>query len=490
MKHLKYYMYISILFIFIYLVSFTNDEHKKSTPQPTLQGLRLQVGNNRIWGKVGSSLRNKNGRYILEIKNGKEILLKKYIKSYGNFDVFLKRPITSRDRITAQLVNKRGNLVSQKVKLKPMAWKVLNKPQKKVHVENWGNVFKDTRIIYKHYRIIKAPKTGLSYLKKPIYTSAKNKISEIKANDQSINPINGYKTSLLLPTKSTNLVNWQLPQGSVLHGKYLYVMYESQYHKNYGRIVRYNIEQLKLLNVWQSHRLDMLRKLEHKIAIQQLGTVNDHDILKTITVGPEFYLGHGQAVAFNEKDNHLWMITLLQHTKKQQLIRVNLNTLYPTDSHEFIFRDSKTRQLISGKNNLSMDSKGNIFIVDQIKKNTNKKLCNLESGDLLLYYGSIHHGNLSMKVSNTVIRQKTSSFMQFSSVNPKTNDLYYLMNGVYFSIPLSNWVKGDIQSINIKSGVYRSKGQGTREFESQVWNDKGSSYLIVNRGSEVMGEIN
>ena len=495
MKYLKLCLCILsmfLLFITIYLAVDTHSNRREVIPENTLKSLKLQVGNDMIQGKVDALTWNKDDHYILIIKNKEEIILKKHIKSNGKFEAVLKRPITSKDRITAQLINQREKSRSYKLRMKLMSWNVLNKPKEKVNVDDWGNVFQDSRVPDQNYRVIKAPKTGLYYLKKPVYTSAKNKLSEIRANDKSVRPIDGYKTSLLLPTKSTKLVHWRLPQGSVLHGKYLYVMYESQYHKNYGRIVRYNIEKLKSLNVWQTNHLDMLRKLEHKINNQQFGTTDDFNVLGTVTVGPEFYMGHGQAVAFNEQDNHLWMISLLRHTKKQQLMRINLNTLYPSDAHKFGFKDLKTRRLISGKHNLSIDSHGNIFIVDQIKKNTNKDLTkyNLESGDLLLYYGHVRQGKLFMKVSNTAIRQKTASFMQFLSVNPKTHDLYYLMNGVYFAIPSSDWIRDDVQSNKIKSGVYRSEGQGTREFESQVWDDKGRSYLIVNRGAEVMGEIN
>lgn len=495
MKYLKFcWLVLSILLLsmIIYLVVGTHSTRREVILDNTLKSLKLQVGNDMVQGKADSLEWNKDNRYILILKNRKEILLKKNIKSNGKFEGTLKRPITSQDKITAQLINKRGNLKSHKLRLKSISWNVLNKPKKIVHADNWGNVFKDSRIPDENYRVIKAPKTGLNYLKKPIYTSAKNKLSEIKANDKSVRPIGGYKTSLLLPTISTKLVHWRLPQGSVLHGKYLYVMYESQYYKNYGRIVRYNIEKLKSLNVWQTNRLDMLRSLEHKINNQQLGVTDDFDVLNAVTVGPEFYMGHGQAVAFNEEDNHLWMISLTQNTKKQQLMRISLNTLYPSDAHKFSFKDLKTRQLIPGQHNLTIDSHGNIFIVDQIKKNNNKELTryNLESGDLLLYYGHVHQGKISMKVSNMAVRQKTASFMQFLSVNPKTHDLYYLMNGVYFAIPSSDWIKGDVQSNKIKSGVYRLEGQGTREFESQVWDNKGSSYLIVNRGAEVMSEIN
>lgn len=494
MKYLKLYLCILsmlLLFMIIYLVVDTHSNRREVIPDNTLKSLKLQIGNDMIQGKAASLAWDKDNRYILILKNKKEILLKKNIESNGKFEAVLKRPITSRDRITAQLINKRENSESRKLRMKLMSWNVLNKPKKNVHVDNWGNIFKDSRIPDENYHVTKAPKTGLYYLKKPMYTSAKNKLSEIKANDKSVSPISGYKTSLLLPTISTKLVHWRLPQGSALHGKYLYVMYESQYHKNYGRIVRYNIKKLQSLNVWQTNRLDMLRILEHKINNQQLGTTDEANILESVTVGPEFYMGHGQAVAFNEEDNRLWIISLLRHTKKQQLMRINLNTLYPSDAHKFSFKDLKTRQLISGEHNLSIDSYGNIFIVDQIKKNANKELIkyNLESGDLLLYYGHIHHGKVFMKVSNTAIRQKTASFMQFLSINPKTNDLYYLMNGVYFAIPSSDWIRGNVQSNKIKSGVYRLEGQGTREFESQVWDDRGSSYLIVNRGAEIMSEI-
>lgn len=178
-------------------------------------------------------------------------------------------------------------------------------------------------------------------MKKPTYTAAKSKFSTLRATSRSVSPIKGYQTALLLPTVSTKLVNWQLPQGSVMNGRYLYVVYESQQRKNYGRVVRYDIQQLQRLGVWQTSQADMLRKIENRVNHHQFATTNDDRLLQAIKVGPEFYMGHGQAIAYNAQDNRIWMIALAKKSRQQRLIRIKLDTLYPSDQHQFIFRDTK-----------------------------------------------------------------------------------------------------------------------------------------------------
>ena len=95
-----------------------------------------------------------------------------------------------------------------------------------------------------------------------------------------------------------------------MHGRYLYVMYESEKRKNYGRIGRYDIQQLQTLGVWQTGQADRLRSLEKRINQNRFATTNDDRLLQAIKIGPEFHMGHGQAVAYNAQDNHLWLVTL------------------------------------------------------------------------------------------------------------------------------------------------------------------------------------
>ena len=244
------------------------------------------------------------------MKNQKDTLLKKSVILNQAFTAKLSRSLRKNDQITVSLQDKSGHAVANTKWMKQAQWQVVSKPKEKIKTNNWSNVFKNSRTAPKKYRVVQAPDTGMSYLKKPKYTAAKSKFSSLQANDRSVSPIKGYQKALLLPTVSTKLVNWQLPQGSVMHGRYLYVMYESEKRKNYGRIGRYDIQQLQTLGVWQTGQADRLRSLEKRINQNRFATTNDDRLLQAIKIGPEFHMGHGQAVAYNAQDNHLWLVTL------------------------------------------------------------------------------------------------------------------------------------------------------------------------------------
>ncbi|SCB78557.1 hypothetical protein [Weissella bombi] len=453
------------------------------------QDIQLQTGSDEIKGTINNSQSTEAEAYMLVVKNKQETLLKQTVVLNQAFEARLNRKLKPQDQITIQLEDQNGTPVIDAAKMALTKWRVLNRPTNKVKTSNWGNVFQNSRIEPKKYQVVQAPKTGLSYLKKPHYIASRREVTTFKENDRSVNnTIKGYQTALLLPTRSTNLVNWQLPQGSVMHNQYLYVMYESQEHKSYGRIVRYDIGKLKQLGVWQNGQ-DNLRQLEQKVNQHNFATTTDEQLLQTIVIGPEFYMGHGQAVSFNKRYNQLWLVSLTKKSRQQQLTQVDLNTLYPKERHNFIFKDTKNKQSFHGEHNLSIDDQGNVAMVGMISDKTAKQLAakNVRAGDLMLYHGYMQNGRLRMAISNTVVRQKPGYFGQFLAVKSQTKQLFYLSDGVYYALPADKWADGTLNQSDINSGVY-TESYNTREFESQGWDSQGNAYLIVNRGAEVMQE--
>ena len=494
MKYLKILLAFSTFFVMAFCVpnhAIYGQTNSTVVSMDLKQNIQLQTGSDQIKGTIYDDNEKGAVAYTLVVKNQKDTLLKKSVILNQSFTAKLSRSLRKNDQITVSLQDKSGNPVATTKWMKRAQWQVLSKPKGKIKTSNWSNVFKNSRTAPKKYRVVQAPDTGISYLKKPKYTAAKNKFSTLQANDRSVSPIKGYQTALLLPTVSTKLVNWQLPQGSVMHGRYLYVMYESEKRKNYGRIVRYDVQQLQALGVWQTGQANRLRSLEQRINQHRFATTSDDRLIQAIKVGPEFHMGHGQAVAYNAKDNRLWLVTLAKKSRQQRLVRIKLDTLYPSDQHKFRFRDSKNHQSFHGEQTFSIDDDGNVAIVGMISNKTKKNLAakNIKAGDLMLYRGNIRHGKLQMYMSRTVVRNKPGYFGQFLSVNNQTDQLFYLTDGAYYALPASKWGRGELNKSDIKSGVYVSPKQATREFESQFWDQNGRSYLIVNRGAEIMNEI-
>ncbi|QEA57605.1 hypothetical protein FGL75_06875 [Weissella hellenica] len=453
------------------------------------QNVQIQTGNKEIKGTITDSQSSESRVYRLVVKNKQEALLNTDITLNQPFEAQLSRKLKAQDQITMELQDQSGAAVVGPSRVTPTKWRVLSKPNTKIKTSDWGNVFQNSRIEPKKYQVVQAPKTGLSYLKKPHYIASHRNVTTFKENDRSVNnEIKGFQTALLLPTESTKLVNWQLPQGSVMNGQYLYVMYESQAHKSYGRIVRYDVKRLKELGIWQNGS-DNLRQLEQKINDHKFATTADEQLLQTIVIGPEFYMGHGQAVSFNQQQKQLWLVSLTKKSRQQQLIQVDLKTLYPSERHKFIFKDKKNKQSFHGEHNLSIDDQGNVAMVGMVSDKTKRQLAakNVKAGDLMLYHGRIKNGRFYMAISNTVVRQKPGYFGQFLATKNQTRQLFYLTDGIYYALPADKWANGTLKQADISSGVY-TKVYSTREFESQGWDNQGNAYLIVNRGSEVMQE--
>lgn len=46
----------------------------------------------------------------------------------------------------------------------------------------------------------------------------------------------------IVTTETTNLVNWANQQGNMIHGDKLYIVYESNTKKKYGRVVMFDLK--------------------------------------------------------------------------------------------------------------------------------------------------------------------------------------------------------------------------------------------------------
>lgn len=419
------------------------------------------------------------------------VLITRNIRVNTKFQFALQNNIPDNASIRVKLFDRHGNVLSESGEYKQANWQVTNEIPKRIDTEQIGTALRRNLTNNGQFRVINAPNTGLSFMHEMHYNTTlqmemhKTDVSEsssLTALGRSINPIKKFTTDLMIPTISTDLVNWAAPQGSVIHNGILYVVYEDSRHKDFGRIVSFDLG--KICGVQEFHNeKNILRILEKKVNRKAYVQGDELRVIKSVKVSSFMNTGHGQAFSYNTKTHSLWLISLMKN-KKQMLTQINPSDFSVIKKSEFYFLDSVNNNRIHGERNLAIQKNGDINMISVVNSaETNDT--NLKVGDVLLYHGRFSGGKLHLNLSRTVIRSKPGYYTQFLSMDNNSGRLFYLTDGAYLSIPAQKWAMNTLLYNDINMGVYATEAGGTREFESQVW-WKGRTFILTNRGAELM----
>ena len=468
----------------------------EATPEYTAvsyDDVPMKNNSNVISGAIGAKGYHLDSPVDLAVFNTERLIFKHSIRINQNFKFNLPEKLNKDARIKFELLDRHGNILNKSSDFQLAAWHVLtsvSQPLKK----NFGDIsFGNSRLDIKNFKIVNTPKTGLSFTNKIAYQttlpmqmnrSDNDETNVITARPNSIRPITKFETNLLLPTETTNLVNWANPQGSMIHGDKLYIVYESNTKKKYGRVVMFDLKKLGRAGVIGGGK-NRLRELEKLVNSQTFISTKMVQALDPVQVGPEFYTGHGQALSFDAKSKRLWLMAEGDDAYKQSLTQVDLKTLAPVAIADFSFTDPRSHDKINSERNFAIDNTGNMYIVSVVTNKT-KKDTNLQNGDVMLYHGRMVDGKPKFSITPTVIRSKPGYYTQFLSFNEKDQKLYYITDGAYLAIPMTKWLVGSLTYPDFDMGVYATQDGGTREFEAMYWGPTHQSYLVVNRGAELM----
>lgn len=466
----------------------------EATPEYTAvsyDDVTMKNNSNVISGAIGAKGYHLDSPVDLAVFNTERLIFKHSIRINQNFKFNLPEKLNKDARIKFELLDRHGKMLNQSKPFEVAKWCFLpNKPEAGA-VNDFGTVLDRNLSRVGTFNIVEAPKTGLSFLHEMHYNTTlqmemhKTDVAEdsrLIALGRSINPIRQFATSIMLPTISDNSVNWSSPQGSAIEGEKMYVVYEDSRHKNFGRVVSFDLKKLRLLDTDKTKK-NILRVVESRV---RKGILIQGDLLtalNSIEVGPYIYTGHGQAFAYNKQTKMFVLTALTNGSAKQIFEQIDPKTLSVKKTGIFDFWNSENDKKVTGERNLAIDKKGNLYIVSVVG-NSDVKDTNLKRGDILLYHGKLEHGKLSMSLAKTVVRSKPGYYTQFLSID-ESGRLYFLTDGAYLGIPSTKWVDGSLEFSDINMAVYATESGGTREFESQVWECE-KSMILTNRGSELM----
>jgi len=276
-----------------------------------------------------------------------------------------------------------------------------------------------------------------------------------------------FKTKYLLPQPGYHHQAWGNPQSLALTGRYLYVVYCPTAWHNRGRIVRYDVKKIAALKATAT-------ELQHTYA--KHATAKEKRLRATIKVGPVFTTGHGQSLAYNWHNHHLYMwcdrekkprVPINQYGYIQQ---ISAHTLKP--AYQIRFRLRRGHYAVPGGHVLAFDKAGRAYFWS-----------NPSGYRANIYQGRISRHKVSFRLTHQVLRRGPGTHVQGIAVNPHNNRLYLVADGSIASLPIQKLVgRGHLTAKQVRWTRFASR----REFEGLAFTTSGHGYLLTNHDPEIL----
>ena len=189
-----------------------------------------------------------------------------------------------------------------------------------------------------------------------------------------------------------------------------------------------------------------------------------------VQIGPEFKVGHGQAMAYNPATGELWYSQNLKLVNTN-LVRIDQDTLLPDKEIRF-----KLKSSVRMGSNLAFDSEGNCYFYT--KSNGSKWA---PKNTIKIYRGQIDEDSVSFELIMQGLRYPPGQVPQSIGYNPASNRLYLINDGEIISVPVDKL--GKLTKADVRTTVFKHRN---REFEGLTFTEDGEGYFITNRSEELM----
>ena len=304
----------------------------------------------------------------------------------------------------------------------------------------------------------------------------------IKTKADSPNRVTFYR-DLLIP-KKLGQSQFYSPQGLVIVGHYAYVSTNAT--NSYQAVHAHDTD-----NNRHAKRTidgnDLAKKGNpagkspyHKGAVQIIRinlnsrTQNYNQHLKSarrnIKVGPVFYGGHGQGLAYNPRTHQLWLLNNeFGQLNKTSASLISFRTLAPIRKVSFRFGSTTLGD------DLTFDRRGRAVNVTEAGNDSFAK-----PDSIKFYQGKITPDRVRLNLIRQGLRYAPSDVIQDLSYNPRNRRLYITGDDSIISVPEDQL--GKLKPANVRSTRFAT----TREFEGLSFDRSGRGYLLVSRIPEIL----
>ncbi len=306
-----------------------------------------------------------------------------------------------------------------------------------------------------------------------------------------------YKTRWFFPTKfprGSKTLYAGDPQSCVFSQdqhqdqQSLYILYGLTKQPGKGYIVKYNVAGLDRMN---RKSMSFLRRSTH----YQYLYVTQHSRSKMtrrwrkqyleytrhyLQVGPVITVGHGQSLSLNPNTNRLFLLqdTNMHNDKalvsdKVTAAEISQSNLRPINWVHYSLDPKKDL----GGHVLTFGADGEAYFATQPSVNKSSI-----PNQVKFYYGQLTLNQVSFNLAQRILSPAIGTHLQNISYNPQSNRLNVTADGAMISVPANPDKLNKLQPRDVAQFTFNSK----REFEDIQFDQQGYSYLLVNRGVEIL----
>ncbi|NLR12673.1 hypothetical protein HEQ45_09530 [Lactobacillus sp. ZJLC29-4] len=275
-----------------------------------------------------------------------------------------------------------------------------------------------------------------------------------------------FATKYLLPYPGYHHQAWGNPQSMTTDNRYLYVIYCPTAWKNRGRLVRYDLRKLAANHVTPR---DLQRVYVTKAKKARA-------IKRAIKIGPAFVTGHGQSLAYNWKEHHLYMwcdresAPRVPTSQYGYMTQISGRRLKPTRQVRCRLKQGKFA--VPGGHVLTFDHSGHAYFWSRPTAHR-----------VYLYRGTVRAHHVKFRLTHQVLRRGPGTRVQSIAYNSRTKRLYLVADDSIANLPVRKLAgRGHLTSRDIRWNRFSSR----REFEGLTFARNGRAYLLSNHNPEVM----
>lgn len=242
--------------------------------------------------------------------------------------------------------------------------------------------------------------------------------------------------------------------------------------KRQSRLIRRYHARIRKINKLLKKQTRQLRKLNKGKQLYRAY----YELSKSITATPLINIGHGQTLAYNPKNQHLYLaqdnqLTQVDNNYYNQVTEIDPQSMQPVHQYRFKLMNNNVNMAL---HTLTFDNDGNAYFGVHAGPKGVKNV-------YTLYTGNFNESGVSFRPVRQMINWP-GSYNQYLTYNRINNRVYMISNDMIISVPADRLRNGNLSNEDVHYLTYNTN----REFESLAFDDQGYGYLLTLWKSELL----